>query len=243
MALARKHNFVVGEIIRSDEWSEELVQLYDYLIGAQAGQLLLINDFAHDVLYVENRASVNGNKVIEFKKNDVAIARINDKGQLTLLTTTVAPFDVVSTTKVVGLNADFLDGLNFTSFLAAGQKVESYLTFMFPGINVSGDKSATYIVPAGTNMQLESFEVSSSVRTGVYPDSNVDYTIVLRKGAATVSSLFCIGPTWANSSSFTQAIVENDLITVTIDTVDLHGDIEGPREICAKVKIQQDLVT
>lgn len=241
-SLARLHNFVAGDIIRASEWVDELTQLYNYLSGIQSGQLVLINDFARDVLFVKSAAAMSSRNIIEFRKNDLPLVRINDRGQYISLTESVAPFDVVSTTKVVGLNAEFLDDRPLTDFLLVGQKVETFLTFMFPGVNVTGQKSATYIVPAGTNMQLETFNVSSSVRNGVYPGGDVDFTVVLRKNGVSISSLFCIGSTWANSSSFTSTLAENDLVTVTIDNVDLHGEIEGPREICATVKLQQDLV-
>lgn len=239
--LARRHIFVAGNLIRSSEWNEELDQLYAYLAGVQAGSLLLVNDTPNDVFYIMN-AGPQTRIVIEFRVANSPVVQINNSNQLKVFTTTLPPFIIASTTKVVGLDAEFLDGKGLNQFHLTGKQVETFISFMFDGLNVSGQETATFIVPQGTNMSIRSFEVSSSVRNGVYPDGGADFTITLRKNGALVSSLFCAHPVFGNSSTFNIAVVENDLITVIIDTVNNGGGAD-PREIAARVKFRQDLVS
>ena len=113
MPIARKNIFVSLTSILADDWTAELEQLYKFFSGLIADTVSHKLNSPNTNCIVENS---NGT-VIEFKQNNVTKLMIVSNQQFqSLVQTGIAPIDVVSITKVIGLNASYLNGKSLAQY-------------------------------------------------------------------------------------------------------------------------------
>jgi hypothetical protein len=176
MPLSRITNFTPGSTIQSGQVDAEFDQIIGLLAGTTLSTVLLKSSSAGDAtLTVDN---TGGGKVVEWRVNGSAKAKVNPTGQLeSLLATGTAPLVVASTTAVTNLNADLLDGLHSSSFV----------TSMDPSVVVNG----------GGNSQLDLERAGGKIRltnnaTGLVV-TNVDSAatlLTLDKGASKAVTVY-----------------------------------------------------
>lgn len=236
--IARKHIFRSGELIRASEWNEELEQLYQLFSGQLSSKIILQQVFQQETLDLIN---TNTNTLI-LKLQSLGLTKVqarSDTLRIESLVTDVAPFAVVSTTKVANLNAKFLDDLPLSSFFTSGKIVETFPNFYFDGVAVVADEVYRWITPAGTSMSIRQFAVSSSVRT-TYPSNDAVCTVDLKKNGVAVDTATLQQSIFSYSNSTLNiGLVENDVISCHITS---NNGIEKCRNISAKFKFRQTLV-
>lgn len=119
MPLARLHDADIanGNIVDADDLKEEFDQLVNILNGTSTNKDAIIKlSSATLAPLLLNQANASGPVQI-WQLNGTDKLKVNNLAQLeSLLATGTAPFIVASTTKVINLNADLLDGLSSADF-------------------------------------------------------------------------------------------------------------------------------
>lgn len=234
--LARKHIFITDTPIEAQDWNDELEQLYSFLSGGISGQMKLRQNSANVCLIVQNIQT--GKPCILFKQANNSKLQILSTQQFQSLVTTVAPIVVVSTTKVVGLNAQYLDDKPLSSFVLVNTKhIEHYINFDFHFFDIAmviGNWTPVYIVPAATNMVLT--QILFQCKIGFNEDAIV---LKLKKNGVTIATgNLGVNAQFTSTIALNTSVVENDIISVEIDSI--SGFIYNP---FARLKIKQDLIT
>lgn len=232
--IARKFVFTPNDKILPDEWIAELDQLYRYLSGSLAGQLHLKQLTANSTLILQNTTA--GKDVILFRQNGLDKIRILETQQLKSDQIVNAPLDVDSTTVVAKLNAQYLDGLDSTNFIAINTRhTEYFIPLLLDPANTTATKNFVYIVPAGTNMTIIKVDIYG---VGFLGDTDGIITVSVRKNGVAILSGSLGGGNTLTTGAISTAIVENDIISMTIDSIDVIPYLD---KVFAKVKIKQDL--
>lgn len=234
--IARKFRFVPNTKILPDEWIAELDQLYRFLSGSLSAQIHIKNKLANSVLILQNTTA--GKDIIVFQQSGIGKVRILETQQLKSEITSVAPFDVASTTLVTKLNAQYLDGIQQAIFLDINTRHTEFLVpLLLKDVNVTTVKAPVYIVPAGTNMSIT---LITAEGIGYFGDVNGVVTITIRlNGVAKLNGTLSVGGS-LTSGAVNIALAENDIISITADSID---NAPGLERIHASVKIKQDLNT
>lgn len=232
--IARKFVFVPEVKILPDEWIAELDQIYRYLSGVLAGQFHLKQLTVNSTIILQN--TLAGKDIILFKQNGLDKVRVLETQQLKSDQIVNAPLDVVSTTVVTKLNAQYLDGLVSNNFITINTRhTEFFVPLLLDPANTITTKNFVYIVPAGTNMTIIKID---AYPVGFAGDSSGQITISVRKnGVAQLSGSITPGST-LTTGPVSIALVENDIISMTIDSVDTVPYLD---KVFARVKVKQDL--
>jgi hypothetical protein len=235
--LARKFIFVPGEDILAEEWAAELNQLYRFFESSDAGQAIFSQNSANPVLILENIRA--GQVILEIRKNNNIVVQLLGTQQLQSYITNIAPILVDSTTKVVNLNAQYLNGLDSSKFFTNGRKCTFYADFIFPfGIGV-GNKANVYVVPDGTNVGVTEFKCQ--IKTDPLYDS-CSINLELRKNGVNITTVSLTDVNTSATQSLGTSVVGGDLISLEIVFVDLGIGV-APHDLTAQIKLVQDLIT
>lgn len=235
MPITRQHRFVTDTPIFANDLNDEWGQIYSFLSGGISNNIILRNIY-NVCLILQNTSS--GQVILELANKNGIMFQILQNQQFKSLVVNDAPIDVISTTKVVGLNAQYLDGLSLSNFPLINTKhTENYINFYFQNaanqVVNAGDKCAAYFVPEATNMNILSAQFKCKQES-----SSDNCSVSLRKnGAIITTAQLGINTNFEVNVNMNSPISEGDVLTVTLDSI--VGLIEN---LWCRLKVNQNLV-
>lgn len=236
MPIARKHNFISNSPIFAEDWLDELEQLYGFFSGSISNNVIIKQNSPNVVLILQNIA-VNREVLVLKRGGNTKVSFLGNQ-QFISYVTDVAPIDVQSTTKVIGLNASYLDDLSLSSFILVGLKqTEFFVSLIIDHFipDATTFKAPIYIVPAGQSMTITGYDFGAKL--DVPTGSTIDLSI-RKNGVQLITVQF--DRTNGLSGNLNTSLAENDKVSFTIDATSL---VDGQmfHNLFCNLKIRQQL--
>lgn len=126
MTIARVHTLTNVNVRNKDVMYDELDNIVSYLDGSATDEVIIVVD--DDVEAPLTLMSLGKNPCFDIRKNNVSQVYLGNKdGSIeSLISTGVAPFDIISTTKCTNVNLHYLDGIDGDKFNSKDLPEENY---------------------------------------------------------------------------------------------------------------------